>query len=179
MAIEFYRIATKNTSFDMMHYRYNEKERLFHILKSVPSQSADSKRTEDSVIQDWTEFAADALKGKFKEHSMECWVGHYEQFGRVMLHLANMSLAKQCALGFSQSFIENILLDDESISAIYDGPSGTEERCYYRCWFSLIGHPGFLRESVTGMEAIKYSYTKFVLNIALQDLDLKRRRNLI
>ena len=172
-----YRLNGKG-KYSALNYRYTEKESLFHRLRDIPNDfKGVVVKTEHQVISVWSSFAKEALIGEFSESKIKCWQGHYEQFGRVMLQLANISYYKKDARGEWVKTYHSLLPEPEDVEYIFRGPSGTEDRRYYRCWFSLIGHPDFMHEKVTGMEAFTYSYIELILNMAFQDFSVKLRMN--
>lgn len=158
-----------------INYRYVD-DKIIHFSKLVeqPSNGSTYLKTEHNVITAWADFAKQALEGEYAESQQKCWEGHYEQFGMVMLNYANMCRYRKDYSGKWNEFFDSAMPND-CYEYIYQGPSGTEDRTYYRVWFSLLGHPDFLTQSLIGMEVMTYKCHELSLTIAFEDFN----RNLI
>lgn len=125
--------------------------------------------TEHDVIMAWADFARDALEGVSPDadsSGLRCWNGHYEQFGMVMLTLANMTRYRKNGRGEWNPLYESTLWPG-LYDNVYEGPNGTECRNYYRCWFSIMGHPDYQRPSF-GPEFVNNKDKELALCIALE-----------
>jgi hypothetical protein len=167
-----YRLRDDFGKSPFLNFRYEEKEVTFRSLKGI--EAVDDSRylsTEHEVITDWATVCKDALSGEYKESETPCWEGHYEQFGLVMLNLANMCRYRKGHDGKWIPFFDSILPSDYLHGIIYSGYCGTEDRIFYRAWFTLLGHPDFLSSSLRGTEALYYKSTELKLLISFTDLN--------
>ena len=167
----FYQLKADIHLSPFLSYRYEGKDVTFHSLKGV--QPEDGNRylgTEHEVISDWTNVSKEALSGEYKESEIPCWEGHYEQFGMVMLNLANMSRYRKEFSGEWNPYYESALTTDLH-EVIYTGYAGTMDRVFYRAWFSLLGHPDFTKSSLTRIESLNYKNTELELLISFNDLN--------
>ena len=155
-----------------LNYRYEGKEVTFHSLKGIePEDKNNYLSTEHDVISDWITTSRESLLGEFKESETPCWEGHYEQFGLVMLNLANMCRYRKTYDNKWNSYFDSVLPSQHLHEFIYSGYGGTEDRVFYRAWFSLLGHPDFLGTSFIGMESINYKTTELQLLLSFTDLN--------
>lgn len=154
-----------------INYRYVD-DKIIHISKLLeqPKDGHTFLKTEHDVIIEWANFAKQALEGEYPESKIKCWEGHYEQFGMVMLTYANMSRYRKDYAGKWNEFYESAFPID-CYDHLYKGPSGTEDRIYYRVWFALLGHPDFLTQSLIGMETLTYKANELSLCIAFKDFN--------
>ena len=162
-----------------INYRYSN-DKLVNFLTLVEQREGHDGylTTTHEVITAWAYFAKQALEGEYAESNLKCWEGHYEQFGIVMLHHANMSRYRKDHKENWNEFFESAIPID-CYDHLYQGPSGTEDRRYYRVWFSLIGHPDFLSQSIIGPENLAYKCTELELCIAFDDFNRSlRARNI-
>jgi hypothetical protein len=128
-------------------------------------------RTEQDVIHAWADYAKQSLVGEYRESDQRCWVGHYEQFGMVMLTLGRISRYRKDYRGLVNPYLE-AKIPRHTYPDIFIGPWSSECRIYYRSWFSLVGHPDFLGSDVLSPESIKYKETEFLLSIAVQEFHM-------
>jgi hypothetical protein len=161
-----------NDSFNLaINYRYVD-DKIIHFTKLIeqPSEGRGYLKTEHDVITAWADFAKHALEGEDAESEIKCWKGHYDQFGMVMLNYANMCRYRKDYAGNWNSFFESALPTD-CYDHLFEGPSGTEDRIYYRVWFALLGHPNFLTQTLLGMEALTYKSNELSLCIAFENFN--------
>ena len=158
-----------------LNFRYEGKEVTFHSLKGIEAEKDEGRylSTEHQVITDWATVCREALSGDYKESETSCWEGHYEQFGLVMLNLAKMCRYRKTHDDRWNPFFDSTLPSNYLHPIIYNGYSGTEDRIFYRAWFSLLGHPDFLTSSLIGMEALNYKTTELQLLISFTDLNYR------
>lgn len=159
--------------FPFINYRYEGKEITFYSLKGVePDEGSRFLATEHEVIMDWATVSNEALTSKeFKESDTPCWEGHYEQFGRVMLNLANMCRDRKTLDGKWNPYFDSVLPKSNLHKFILSGYGGTEDRVFYRAWFSLLGHPDFLSQSLIEMESTNFKTTELQLLLSFNDLN--------
>jgi hypothetical protein len=161
----------------LLSYRYEGKDITFHSLKGVqPEENNNYLATEHEVINDWKKVCEEALSAEYKESEIPCWEGHYEQFGLVMLNLANMSRYRKDFAGKWNPYYDSALTDDLH-ELIYTGYSGTMDRIFYRAWFALLGHPDFNKFSLTRTESLNYKNTELELLISFNDLNSRLLSN--
>jgi hypothetical protein len=169
---KLYRLRDDAGSMPFLDYRYKDKEITFRLLKGIENEKKfHYLSTEHDVIVDWSSVCKEALSGEDKESTTPCWDGHYEQFGLVMLNLANMTRYKKTYDGKWNDYFEHIMPHDDLNEYIYKGYSGTGDRVYYRAWFALLGHPDFLKSSFIGYEALNYKTTELQLLISFTDIN--------
>lgn len=58
----------------------------------------------------------------------------------------------------------------ENLTFIPAGPSSSEDRTFYRIWFSMLKHPDFPRSSINSLEPDVYSYWSRWLTIVYNEL---------
>jgi hypothetical protein len=154
-----------------INYRYlDDKIIYFSKLIEQPTDGSKYLKTEHEMITEWANFAQQALEGEYAESKIKCWEGHYEQFGIVMLTLANMCRYREDYAGKWNEFFESALPTD-CYNHLFEGPNGTEDRIHYRVWFALLGHPDFLKQSLIGMETLNYKANELSLCIAFEDFN--------
>lgn len=163
---------------DFLAYEYNDnKEVSYMMLKSLTAVSKNTKGSANDVITAWTDFAKDALEGESAECKAPCWEGHYQQFGRLMYHMLDVVVRKddyKQSKRFNQTQLD--FLPSESIAELVaNGPTGTEERIFYRCWFDVIGHTDFQVTDVDLIEAQTYAYWRYVVASLAIDLGVAMR----
>ena len=136
----------------------------------------------NSLIEAWTGFSRDALIGEYAESKLTCWEGHYQQLGCLMFHLFDVVRRKTeyaDAKRFSKVQLD-FFPDKEFSELLVEGPNGSEERIFYRCWFGLIGHPDFQASPLDSPEAHTYAYWTYVFaSLAIdlgRTLDVKKDR---
>ena len=153
-----------------INFRYGDDGIDYSSRLVEPSKSGVSYlKTEHDVIMAWADFAKDALEGVSPDadsSGLKCWSGHYEQFGMVILTLANMTRYRKNGRGEWNPLYESTLWPG-LYDNVYEGPTGTECRNYYRCWFSIIGHPDYQRPSF-GPEFVNNKDKELALCIALE-----------
>lgn len=142
--MSLYRIPKDQDAIPFFYYELNEDDRVAHALTSL--NHPDSRLTRLDVIQEWRGIMRSAFND-FPESPMPCWHGHYDQFGRVMLCLVERA-AEFRAGKLKDQWFRNI---EYCADALFEDivPMGSEDRVFYRAWLSLIGHPDFVRLSVS------------------------------
>ncbi len=142
----------------------NDKTVAFQQMKELPDsiQSTDIKN-EFGLAKAWADFAEEALVGEFAESKLQCWRGHYEQFGRVMLELMRMSRDKA---NEKVKAIAEMTPDLDNFKFIGQ-PGDTEDRTFYRIWFSLIGHPDYQHPPIANIEFGIYNYWGYLMGVAV------------
>lgn len=160
-----------NPSNRFLSYTYEPEEAAYMSEQPLPKLSSIHSNPHDLIIA-WSDLARGAFHSAPVESSIECWSGHYQQFGRLMFHLLDVIVRRKEYIS-SQRFDEAQL---DFFQAGYDlyfiasGPSGTEDREFYRCWLSLIGHPDFIFNQCRGVESEANAYHKYVMTALLIDL---------
>jgi hypothetical protein len=168
-----YHLKDEFGSSPFLNFRYEGKEVTFRSLKGIDAEN-DSRylSTEHDVITDWSTVCREALSDdEYKESETPCWEGHYEQFGLVMLNLANMCRFRKTYDNRWSPYFDRVLPSSDLHEIIYSGYGGTEDRIFYRAWFTLLGHPDFLKSSLLGFEALNYKNTELQLLISFTDLN--------
>jgi hypothetical protein len=132
-----------------------------------------SSITEFDLAFNWSNFAKQSIgKVEYSESDIPCWNGHYEQFGRIMLEIMRLSRDKKM-LDKSKAFFE-MIPNIEDLTFIGE-PSGTEDRTFYRLWFSFIGHPAFTHPRIQNLEAETYAYWGYLMEFATARVNQKLR----
>lgn len=171
MAKTTYRLNDIHKTKPVLRYRYGQDGIDYSSKLVEPSNDgSDFLATEQDVISEWAHFAKLAFIGEFRESDSKCWVGHYEQFGMVMLNLAKMARYRKGFQGHWNDWYDGVM-DDEMYHYILTGPTGTEDRILYRCWFRLLGHPDFLDETLNKSEVYSYKLAELCLYIAFDDMN--------
>jgi hypothetical protein len=173
---KLYRLRDEFNSSPLLDYRYQGKEITFHALKGIePENKFSFLSTEHHVITDWMRFSEQALEDPHAESEIKCWPGHHEQFGLVMLNYGKMCKNRKNFEGKWNSFLDSSLPID-NYQQVFNGPRGTADRIYYRVWFSLLGHPDFLKQSlINGYEMLVRKDIELSLCIAFDDLNRNLR----
>jgi hypothetical protein len=142
----------------------NDKTVVLQQLKELPVLIQSSAiKNEFDLAKAWADFAEQALVGEFAESTLRCWSGHYEQFGRVMLELMRMSRDKA---NEKIKAITEMMPDIDKFTFIGQ-PGGTEDRTFYRIWFSLIGHPDYQYPPISNIEFGTYNYWGYLMGVAI------------
>ena len=133
---------------------------------SLPSLIQNPKiKTEFDLAQAWSSFARNSLgQRKLAESEIECWSGHYDQLGRVMLELMRMSRDQPEML--SKEEVYEMIPDLEEITFI-SKPGRIEDKIFCRIWFSLIRHPAFLELEIHEKEVVAFQYWQNLFTLAL------------
>lgn len=168
--INQYRLQDPNNSNRVVQYQYGD-DGIDYRSRLIEQSDDGSKflRTEYDVIKSWADFARDALEGDypdFQSSGLACWAGHYDQFGMVMMNLANMSRYRTDCHGDWNQFLENSI-SKYCFQYILQGADGSEDRMYYRSWFTMIGHPDFLKPIVLDIEIIQYKSIELALCLSV------------
>ena len=164
---------------DFLAYEYvDTKEVSYMALKSLSGVSERAIGSANDVIVCWTNFAREALSGEYAESELQCWDGHYQQFGRLMYHMLDVIMRKdeyEQSKRFNQTQLD--FFPNKSIAELVaEGPTGTEERVFYRCWFDVIGHKDFQHADIDGIEAQSYVYWKYIVSALALDLGRAMRK---
>ncbi len=132
----------------------------------LPSAIQNAKvKTEFDLAQAWSNFARKSLgQRKLAESEIECWDGHYDQLGRVMLELMRMSRDKPEML--TKAGVYEMIPDLEEITFIAK-PGRIEDKMFVRIWFSLIRHPAFLELEIHEKEVVAFQYWQNLFTLAL------------
>ncbi len=146
----------------------SDKTVVFHKLKELPDLIKSTEiKNEYDLAKAWADFAEQALIGEFAESKTKCWRGHYEQFGRVMLELMRMSRDK--ILEKNKAIAE--MTPDLNNFTFIGQPGDTEDRTFYRIWFSLIGHPDYQYPRIANIEFGTYNYWGYLIGIAVNKVN--------
>ncbi|NBS34272.1 MAG: hypothetical protein EBS82_00280 [Methylocystaceae bacterium] len=156
----------------LLRYRYDKPAKTRHAAQSLPGiYQTQELKTEHDFINLWTRFADFPFEAEPSEQAINCWIGHKEQFGRLMLQLFRLLHTKktwdgaELALRYALTPFREILVEDlihPEISADHD---------WYRAWFSIIGHPDFQRLETRNIASkVNYMKKKLLLAVAIQDL---------
>lgn len=134
--------------------------------------------TEHDVITAWADLAQNAVENLRPDAGagvMKCWVGHNEQFGLVMLTLANMARYGKSAFKNEWSPFYESVLSRNNYETIFSGPTKKDDFYYCRIWYALMAHPDFIDvpeyESCTNelsQEFVKYRDTLLALSVSLE-----------
>lgn len=156
-----------------LSYEYNDgKEMSYMLMSSCAPLSKHALPTANDVILAWAEFAKEALEGEYAEAKVPCWSGHYEQFGRLMYHLIDVTVRKDFYLErkrFNETQL-NFFPELKTAKFLVEGATSSEDRMLYRCWFDIIGHNEFRSIDVNAIEAQSFVYWKYVLSSLVIDL---------
>lgn len=137
-----YQLKDKNKN-SFLNYRHDVKQQnQLSQLQNINFNGNESISANE-IIAVWTKFAKDALIGEFKESSTTCWVGHYEQFGRLMYELYAISENRGVHSANHRTEIQGTFPLVENLTFIPMGPYSTEDRTFYRIWFAMLKHPSF------------------------------------
>ncbi len=164
-----YRLRLEKTAKPLMIVDYSfESDAALESIKatSLPSTIQNAKiKTEFDLAQAWSSFARKSLgQRKLAESEIECWDGHYDQLGRVMLELMRMSRDKPEMLGKEEVY--EMIPDLEEIIFIAK-PGRIEDKMFCRIWFSLIRHPAFLELEIHEKEVVAFQYWQNLFTLAL------------
>ena len=165
-----YRLKDNSSVYPLLNYRYKGKLMTYHALKNIEESGSCYLKTEHDVITKWAEFSKQALEGKYAESKVKCWIGHYEQFGVVMLNYGKMCRYRKNYKGNWDEFLESALPTD-CYDQVFTGPTGSADSTFYRVWFTLLGHPDFLANSLIGAEVLTQKINELSLTIAFDDLN--------
>ncbi len=156
----------------LLRYRYDRPTKTRHAAQSLPGiYQTQELKTEHDFIDLWARFADFPFEADPSEPAIKCWIGHKEQFGRLMLQLFRLLHTKKTwdgaefTLRYALTPFREILVEDlihPEISADHD---------WYRAWFSIIGHPDFQRLETRNIASkVNYMKKKLLLAVAIQDL---------
>lgn len=166
-----YRFDDVSKSEPMLDFRLDMADIDYRSRLIEPCNSGrDFLTTEYDVIMAWADLARNAHIGKYRESDLKCWEGHYEQFGLVMLNLANMSRYRKGYDGLWEEWYD-IFLSEALYSGLYRGPIGKADRIFFYCWFRLLGHPDYQCPTIDDVDFYFFSGTEICLRIAYQDLN--------
>lgn len=167
MTSNMYRLTSQNYN-PFLNYRHNAKQR-----DKLPPLQNSSLVDGNKIVDDWSLLAKEALEGPNKESSLVCWDGHYEQFGRLMYELYAISENRSERLaGYSVEF-QNFFPKVESLSFIPEGPSGTEDRTFYRVWFKMLGHPDFSYPIIDDIDLKLYANWTYWLTHVFSEINTR------
>jgi hypothetical protein len=126
-----------------LNYRHDVKQQ--NQLSKLPNINFNGNESisANEIIAYWTKFAREGLIGEFKESSPVCWIGHYEQFGRLMYELYVISENRGVRLANHRAEIQSDFPLVKYLTFIPMGQYSSEDRTFYRIWFAMLKHPGF------------------------------------
>ena len=156
-----------NDNDPLLNYIFeSDKSITFLALKDIPKLLQTSNvKTELDLVKAWANFAKISIEDKeFGESKMPIWIGHYEQFGRVILEMVRIVSNKD---EYKNKAIYEIIPKLEEIKYLGE-PTGTEDRTYYRIWFNFLGHPEFKYTHVKNYEASSYAYWGLIMTWAFK-----------
>jgi hypothetical protein len=153
-------------------YRYNEENIDLHRSINMPiSFQSPDLRSEDDFMKLWIDFSLFPFNSSSTESNIRPWKGHCEQFARVMLQFMRMCNKRLTWDGRDVPNLHSIMPAREVISGSFWHPARNSEHDWYRAWYSLIGHPDYLRVDARGsFEAFEYQKKKFLLAAVIYDL---------
>jgi hypothetical protein len=102
--------------------------------------------TEADLINVWAEYSISESRHKeFPAVDLGIWKWHHYQFGLVILQLANLLYYCKDFRGVEDRYFRTLNTDFEMKGELFfNGPTGSEDRVYYRIWYALIGHPEYI-----------------------------------
>lgn len=162
-----------------LNYRHNAKQKKQLDQGPKINFKTNSPVDANTIISDWSALAKDALDGAYKESSLVCWDGHYEQFGRLMYELYAISENRSVRLAKYSVEYQNFFPQVENLSFIPEGPAGTEDRTFYRIWFKMLGHPDFSDPIIDNLETEVYAVWTFLLTKVYMNLNVQIHTGLI
>jgi hypothetical protein len=134
---------TNKNKKSFLNYRHDVKQQQqLSQLPNINFYSNDSISANE-IIADWSAFAKSEFVGVFKDSSPVSWVGHYEQFGRLMYELYVISGNRGVHSANHSAEIQSTFPQVQSLTFIPIGPSSTEDKTFYRIWFAMLKHPEF------------------------------------
>ena len=177
---KIYRLNQANTVNKILvnDFRYTEQERI--IRRSVPinpiKDVIEYYKSEDDVITEWAGAARESLEGSGSDGLINCWDGHYEQFGVVIMSLANIASTGKGWNGRWIEAMEAYVKPSHAQEVLCWGPyTSSASRAWYRAWFNLIGHPQFRGLEIMDVDALRYRSYECALIVAYWDLEDKIR----
>lgn len=154
-----------------LNYRHNAKQK--KQLSQLPSITfdGDDSITPNEIIEMWSAFAKGACVGKFKETLLPCWIGHYEQFGRLMYELYAISENRGVHSANHSAEIASTFPLVENLTFILLGPHSSEDRTFYRIWFATIKHPDFSSPNINDPDYLINTFWTRCLQIVYNELN--------
>ena len=153
------------------NYRHDVKQQ--NQLSKLPNINFDGSGSisANEIIADWSEFAREAHIGEFKESSLACWDGHYEQFGRLMYELYEISGNRGVHSANHRAEIQDKFPLVENLTFIPMGPYSTEDRTFYRIWFAMLKHPDFSEPNINDPDYLVDIFWTRCLEIVYNELN--------
>jgi hypothetical protein len=173
-----YRLKSHDTN-SFLNYRHNAKQK--KQMSLLPSINCDGNNsiTPNEIIKNWSAIAKGAFVGQFKESSLPCWPGHYEQFGRLMYELYAISENRNVRLAKYSVEYQYFFPLVKDLKFIPLAPSGTEDDTSYRIWFKMLCHPDFSGPIIDGLETDTYATWTYWFTKVYCELDAQVIRGLI
>jgi hypothetical protein len=143
---------------------------IYHMMTKVEQDQAIviENLTEQDVIVQWSEFAKDAFDPANPESSTPVDESHFLQFGIIMLSLAKLSRYRsQYAEKWTN--VHDTMITDDVWEIIYNGPNSSEERQYYRSWFSILGHTDFCKPKIGSIVHTILAFHEVALILAYEE----------
>jgi len=167
---QMYKVNNPKNNF--LKYEYDDdKEKSYMSMKSLASVSDRALPTANDVIINWADFAKN--DSQYADESMECWSGHYEQFGRLMYHMIDVTLRKEDYLKAKRFTKKQLDFFPElsTVQFLAEGWDGTDDRPYYRRYFDILGHKDFRGKIAAVVECPENAYIRYIITLLARDLD--------
>jgi hypothetical protein len=162
---------TNKNKKSFLNYRHDVKQQQqLSQLPNINFYSNDSISANE-IIADWSAFAKSEFVGVFKDSSPVSWVGHYEQFGRLMYELYAISENRSVRLEKYSPEFQTIFPLVENLTFIPIGPSSTEDKTFYRIWFAMLKHPEFSEPNINDPDYHENTSWKRFLEIVYNELN--------
>jgi hypothetical protein len=151
-----YQLPEQNKK-SFLNYRHDVKQKT--KLSKLPNINVegDDNISANEIIARWSALAKGAFVGPYKESSLACWDGHYEQFGRLMYELYAISENRSVRLEKYSPEFQNFFPLVENLKFIPLGPAGSDDDTFYRIWFKMLGHPHFSSPVINDFEPDTYA----------------------
>jgi hypothetical protein len=154
-----------------LNYRHDVIQQ--NQLSLLPSINCDGNNsiTPNEIIARWSALAKGAFVGPYKESSLACWDGHYEQFGRLMYELYEISGNRGVHSANHRAEIQDKFPLVENLTFIPMGPYSTEDRTFYRIWFAMLKHPDFSEPNINDPDYLVDIFWTRCLEIVYNELN--------
>jgi hypothetical protein len=163
-----YKLIANNDVF--LNYDFSN-DLIYHMMTSieVDSEIHEDGLTEQDIIIRWSRFSKEAFDVENPESNTPVDDSHNLHFGIIMLSLAKLSRHQSDYAEEWDRFYEN-LIDKEAWKAIYNGPSDSFDRQFYRCWFSVLGHRDFCQPKLGSIFVTASAFYEIALILAYEDV---------
>ena len=162
---------TNKNKKSFLNYRHDVKQQQqLSQLPNINFYSNDSISANE-IIADWSAFAKSEFVGVFKDSSPVSWVGHYEQFGRLMYELYEISGNRGVHSANHRAEIQDKFPLVENLTFIPMGPYSTEDRTFYRIWFAMLKHPDFSEPNINDPDYHANTFWTRCLEIVYNELN--------